>query len=197
MKIKDTVIVEQTLLLDSDQLNVLGPDLELRGCAVVSEADSVHLAFAGATIIGGVFDQRTPLEDFHFERAHFRSVRFKGSYFGCDFGDWDDVQKSSISDCDFSEANLHNCRFLNCDIAGIRTSRWPTFIFNNPSAARDFVRSNAWPRSIGSILDIYTDTDPQCVAMIGNAEVLAGDASLTADEIRSLLRDIPGVQILD
>lgn len=197
MNIRDEIVVNQTVRLASDQVSVLGPNLELRDCVVVSEANSDGVAFAGAAMIGGVFDQRTPLEDFHFERVHFRGVRFVGTYSGCDFGDWDDMQKSSVTECDFSESSLNNCRFLNCEMAEIKTPSWPCFILSNPALARDFVKSKSWPRKIDMVLDIYTDTDPQCVAVVGNADVLALDSSLTAAELRTLLQEIPGIGIRD
>ncbi|MDO3526556.1 hypothetical protein ACNRBH_25555 [Ralstonia pseudosolanacearum] len=153
------------------------------------------MVFSGVVMIGGVFDQKIRLEDFPFQKIHFSKVTFKGEYFGCDFGDWDDVNVSSVSDCDFSEARMHGCRFLNAEMTGIVMPPWPCFCLNDPSKARDFVMSKPWPKSMGLTLDIYTDTDPECVAIVADASVMADKDKISLDEVRALLKDIPGMRI--
>lgn len=192
---RDEKLFDQVVDLAEDEVSVLGPDLELNDCSVVSHADTRGIAFAGVVMVGGVFDQKIRLENFPFQNAHFSKVKFKGEYFGCDFGDWDDVRISSISGCDFSEARLHGCRFLNADMKGIVTPPWPCFCLRDPSKARDFVMSKSWPKSMGLTLDIYTDTDPECAAIVANASVIADKDKLSLDEVRALLEGIPGLEI--
>ncbi|MEZ0191460.1 hypothetical protein AB9X41_19815 [Ralstonia solanacearum] len=109
---RDKKISRQVVELGEVGVSVLGPNLDLNNFSVISRADTRGVVFGGVTMIGGVFDQKIRLEDFPFQKVHFSKVKFKGEYFGCDFGDWDDVRVSSISDCDFSEASMHGCRFL-------------------------------------------------------------------------------------
>ncbi|WP_253760520.1 hypothetical protein [Ralstonia solanacearum] len=192
---RDKKISRQVVELGEVGVSVLGPNLDLNNCSVISRADTRGVVFGGVTMIGGVFDQKIRLEDFPFQKVHFSKVKFKGEYFGCDFGDWDDVSVSSISDCDFSEASMHGCRFLNSDMKGMVMPPWPCFCLSDPAKARGFVMSKSWPKSMGLTLDIYTDTDPECVAIVANANVIADKNKLSLDEVRALLEGIPGLEI--
>ncbi|TQR34816.1 hypothetical protein [Brevibacillus brevis] len=96
-----------------------------------------------------------------------------------------------------SSARLQDCRLLNCDMKGILIPKWPCFCLLNPAEARDFVISQQWPKKIGLTLDIYTDSDRECVAIFGDASVLAKESGLPLSEIRALLQIIPGVNIVD
>ncbi|MCM3270310.1 hypothetical protein [Paenibacillus elgii] len=191
------VLSSQTIQLERNQVSFLGPNLEMHDCTVISEADTKGLTFVGLRMHGGIFHQKRALKDFHFQGAHFSRVRFMGNYLGCDFGDWDDINRSSVSECDFSSARMHGCRLLNCDMKGIHIPKWPCFCFSNPAEARDFVNSRSWPKKIGLILDIFTDEDRECVATFGDASVLAKESGLPLSEVRSLLMVIPGIHIID
>ncbi|MFM9281823.1 MerR family transcriptional regulator [Paenibacillus jiagnxiensis] len=107
------------------------------------------------------------------------------------------MDRSSVSECDFSSASLHECRLLNCDMKGILIPKWPCFCLLDPAEARDFVVSQQLPKKMGLILDIYTDTDRECVAIIGDASALAKESGLPLSEIRALLQTIPGLNIVD
>ncbi|MFB0844124.1 hypothetical protein [Paenibacillus oleatilyticus] len=191
------VLSSQTIELERNRVSILGPNLEMHDCTVISEADGKGLTFVGLRMHGGVFHQKRALKDFHFQGAHFSRVRFMGNYLGCDFGDWDDINRSSVSECDFSSARMHECRLLNCDMKRIHIPKWPCFCLSNPAEARDFVNSQSWPKKIGLILDIYTDEDRECVATFGDASVLAKESGLPLSEVRSLLMVIPGIHIID
>ncbi|NRS50825.1 hypothetical protein [Brevibacillus sp. HB2.2] len=191
------MLSSQTIELERDQVSILGPKLELHNCTVISETDGRGMVYAGLRMHGGIFDQKQALRDFHFQGVHFLRVRFMGKYIGCDFGDWEDMDRSSVSECDFSSARLQDCRLLNCDMKGILIPKWPCFCLLNPAEARDFVISQQWPKKIGLTLDIYTDSDRECVAIIGDASVLAKESGLSLSEIRALLQIIPGVNIVD
>ena len=194
---RDQIVRNEVIRLDEDLVTVLGPNLELNDCTVESFADNRGLVIAGVVMSGGVFDQRVRLENFHFEKIVLKNVRFKGEYVGCDFGDWDDVQVPRISSCDFSATILHECRFLNCDMAHMVTPKWPCFRLINPADARDFVKSKSWPKGIGLMLDIYTDTDPECVALVVNAGAMSEDSKMPLDQLRVMLEEIPGIEIED
>lgn len=194
---RDKIVNNSVIQLKEDLVTVLGPNLELNNCVIESFADGKGIVLAGVVMQGGVFDQRVKLSDFHFRRATFDSVKFKGEYSGCDFGDWDDTVNPHISRCDFSAAVMDGCRFLNCDMAGIVTPKWPCFRWMHPATARDLVMSKSWPKGVGLILDISTDIDPECVAIVLDASVIAKDSNLPLEQLRPMLEAIPGVEIED
>ncbi len=197
MNFKNQFISQREILLIVDEVNVLGPDLVLKGCSVLSSCTAEALVIGGLRMDGGVFSQRSPLSNYHFERAHFEGVSFVGSYVGCDFGDWDSAQNSSVANCDFTNARLDGCRFLRCEPQTILFPKWPCFTIINPKAACQYVSSQRWPGRIGTTLGIYTDADSECVAITGDAERLAKKNNLSLSDLRILLMKIPGILIAD
>ena len=194
---KDQTVRGELIQLQEDLVTSLGPRLELYDCIIESYADARGVIFPGLVMRGGIFEQRVRMSNFHFLKVSFHGVKFKGEFLGCDFGDWDDASHPRISDCDFLDASMHECRFLNCDMATIVTPKWPHFQLRHPSEAREFVMSQAWPKGVGLTLDVYTDTDPECVAVIANAKIIADRSKLPLEQLRSLLETVPGVEIKD
>lgn len=194
---RDKIINDSVIQLRGNLATVLGPKLELNNCVIESFVDGRGIIIVDLIMRDGVFDQRVKLSDFHFGKATFEAVKFKGRYSGCDFGDWDDVENPHISRCDFSAAVMHGCRFLNCDMGNVTTPKWPCFRLMQPAEARDFVMSTSWPKGIGLTLDICTDTDPECVAIVLDASVMAGESNVPLERLRPILEAIPGVEIDD
>lgn len=197
MNLRNQNLSRQKVVLTDNEVNVLGPDLILDECSVCSECSAEALVIAGLRMNGGVFEQKSPLSNFHFERAHLDGVSFFGSYSGCDFGDWDTDQNSSIANANFANARLDGCRFLNCDARTILFPRWPCFTIIDPSAARQFVMLQAWPGRLGGVLDLYTDQDPECMAITGDAERIAKKYGLSLLDLKKSLETIPGILLDD
>lgn len=197
MKLHHATVAEENIKLLDQEVNVLGPELYVEDCNIYSDCDNGALIIAGMKMVGGKFFQDSPLTNFHFENAHFLNVKFSGTFIGCDFGDWDDSERSSVSHCDYSDAILDGCRFLNCDMESIKLPKWPCFTLINPSVARSAVLSRQWPSKVGMILDIYTDNDPECVGICGDAQRLAKKNSLSIADFRQLLMTVPGMQIIE
>lgn len=188
MELRNIKISDKELTLTNVEVNVVGPEVVFERCTVHSDCAGGALIVAGLTMVEGEFIQKRRLANFHFSRAHFHGVKFSGNFVGCDFGDWDTTEKASVQGCDFSQATLDGCRFLNCDMQTIRIPKWPCFTIFNPSQARDFVLGRDWPSSVGDILDVYTDEDPECVA-------ICGDAVRIAEKKLCASRRVPGVAI--
>jgi len=198
MKIRNAKFSHERLFLSNVEVNALGPDLELEHCEIFSDCVWKSLLISGMRMTGGRFVQQDrTLSDFHFENVHFRGVGFSGNFSGCDFGDWDSLKKSSIADCDFSAARLDGCRFLNCDIDTIELPRWPCFTIVGLGDARDFVSGYQWPGKVGITLDVYTDNDPECVAICGDAQRMAKPSGIVLEDLRASLQLIPGIRIID
>lgn len=198
MKIHDTVVTGQRLMLSNLDVNILGPGATLECCDVYSDCASAALVVAGLDMIEGSFTQQDrPLTEARFKKAYFTGVRFSGSFTDCDFGDWEAPERPHVADCDFSDAKLDGCRFLHCDVDIIKFPKWPGFTLTHPAAARDFVLARQWPAKVGMILDIYTDTDPECVAISGDGARIAKKAGISTAELRDLLQPIPGMKIID
>ncbi|SFG89896.1 hypothetical protein SAMN05518865_1222 [Duganella sp. CF458] len=192
---QNKIVSGEVIELEQNSVSLLGPNLELLNCSVVSRTAAKGISLRGLNMAGGTFTQQVRLSDFHFHNAHFQNVKFRGEFWGCDFGDWDDQAKSSITNCDFSDSMMHGCRFLNSDMKSIKLPGWPHFCIFNPADAREFVLETNWPGDLDVTLDVYTDVDPECQAIVSNAEILAADNGILVDDLRRLLEQVPGISI--
>jgi hypothetical protein len=192
MKLAHQELLNEVILLGPKEVNVLGPDLALNQSHLELETDANGLVVAGLRMMGGTLRAKRPLKNFHFERAHFVGVQFSGTFVGCDFGDWESPSTSSVSDCDFSSANLDGCRFLNCDPRTIKFPPWPCFTILSPSAAKSFVAEASEFGKLRVFLSIYTDEDPKCVAIVGNAFRVAEKYRLDLAHMKEQLSLVPG-----
>lgn len=195
MKLSNATLTGEQVELTDREVNVLGPDLELRDCTVTSMASAKALVIAGLRMFGGSFHQSRPLRNFHFERAHFHGVAFVGRFEGCDFGDWESPPKGSIANCNFSAANLDGCRFLSCEPNTLVLPHWPNFTIIYPAEAHDAVISQQWPAKVGYTMGIYTDVDPECVAVTGDAKRIAEKNGVSLNELEAIFKRVPNIRL--
>ena len=170
MKLRDQMLNSEVLELASDSSSVLGPGLILNSCIVDSRVPAEYIIIAGLTMTDGNFNQQVELKDFHFENAHLNNVIFTGKFIGCDFGDWDDTSTSSISNCDFKDCYLDGVRFLNADVDTITLPKWPHFFIRSPEKCNPNIDTQSLPKKLGITLNVYFDEEPECSAIVGNAQ---------------------------
>ena len=197
MKLRDQVLNSEVLKLENDNPSVLGPGLILNSCILDSKIPADCMIIAGLTMISSNFNQHVELKDFHFENAHLNNVIFTGKFIGCDFGDWDDTSKSSINNCDFKDCHLDGVRFLNADVDTIALPKWPHFFIRSPEKCDPNINIQGLPKKLGITLNVYFDEEPECSAIVGNAQRLADENGISIDEIREILSSIEGIEIKD
>ena len=197
MKLREQSLSSEVLELVHDGYSVLGPQLNLDDCIVVSRAPAECLIIAGLTMSGGSFNQHVELRDFHFENAHLNKVTFTGKFVGCDFGDWDDTSTSSIENCDFKDCHLDGVRFLNADVDTIALPKWPHFFIRSPEKYNPNIDTQSLPKKLGITLSVYFDEEPECSAIVGNAQRLADENQISMEKIRVILSSIEGIEIQD
>jgi hypothetical protein len=196
MQLQRQTISHRRIVLDNSEANVLGPDLVLEDCEIVSSCDWRSLTISGVTIRGGSFQTKVKITDRQWKRVRLQSVRFLGHYSGCDFGGWEGLEPlGSVVDCDFAVANIDNCRFMNCDIDRLHLPRWPWFTVRNPRQhARDIVALSL-PGRWHLIQEVYADAPEQCSAIVGNATILAKRLGGSLHDIRSELEKLSAVSM--
>lgn len=197
MKLRDQVLNSEVLKLENDNPSVLGPGLILNNCILDSRIPADCMIIAGLTMTGGNFNQHVELRDFHFENAHLNNVIFTGKFIGCDFGDWDDTSTSSINNCDFKDCHLDGVRFLNADVDSIALPKWPHFFIRSPEKCDPNINIHGLPKKLGITLNVYFDEEPECSAIVGNAQRLAEENGISIDEIRKILSGIEVIEIKD
>jgi hypothetical protein len=195
MKIQFTIVEDSEIVLTNDKINFFGPDAILKNCTIKSKCSTQSLNTLGMHMYGGSFIQESILSNMHFEEAIFVDVLFKGTFEGCDFGDWDEPERSSVSHCDFSVCILDGVRFLNTDISNLKLPLWPTFIIENPYQVRMPTASESWPKELKITINVALDEDKECSAIVFNGARVAKNNNLTLDELRELISTIENLKI--
>lgn len=190
MKYQNQTLSYETLTLPHDKVTTLGPNLILNSCILQSETTGEGIILAGVKLNSCKFYQKIPLSNFQFERIHLKDVTFYGTFLGCDFGDWDSTQSSSVEDCDFTQTELDGCRFLNCNMSSIKLPEWPniSFILNQPShkSISSLIKPNG-PLKLKEKLNLFLDQDPECKAIVISANTLSRKCDLSLDELKKVL----------
>lgn len=97
----------------------------------------------------------------------FDSCTFRGKYFGCLFGreSAECDLKPGLRNCDFTEAILHRCRFLNCTPEDLKLPGWPhVTVFYPRINAEDFADLNTEP-ALADIQGSMGNSSSMIVAM--------------------------------
>ncbi len=143
---KQVIENKQLVLTDSVQ-NYLGPDLVLRRCSLVLRTNARALTITNAQFLDCQIEAKKRLANFQMWcGAVIKGCTFKGRFAGNDFGHWPAQHPNgSIENCDFSDAKLDGCRFMDCNIGSIKLPKWPYFTILHPHNERREVESVEWP----------------------------------------------------
>ena len=124
--------------------------------------------------------------------ASIQGCRFKGRFYGCDFGSWPGYDNWSdhgfIADCDFSEARLDACRIMGGELATLRFPKWPCFTILEPIRRAPELRQGAWPGLFGRIIvnNLHTQPTPT-QAVTYHAPSLAKRMETTEEALRAAI----------
>lgn len=186
---------ERFEVVDKNKHYFLGPNLTLRHCTVILKVPASHLFINQACFIDCMLEVKLELKNFQqWIRAQLKGCRFKGRLVGCDFGHWPgygsapEYQYGSIEDCDFSEAHLNACRFIDCDPLTLRLPRWPYFTILDPIGRAAELREGRWPSLFGRVLiaDLHNDP-PATAAATFHAPTIAKQLETTPEELRAVI----------
>jgi hypothetical protein len=187
---------ERLELTDKKANYILGPNLTLRRCALVTKVSGRNLTLHPTRFIDCTFEVKQQLSNYQqWIRASLKGCRFKGRFSGNDFGHWPEYgsqpeyQFGSIEDCDFSEALVDACRFIGCDPRTLRFPKWPCFTFLAPVRHASQLRSARWPGMFGDVIvDNLQKRHPESTgALTYHAPSVAKRLGTTADELKSAI----------
>lgn len=153
------------------------------------------LVIARTRLVGCTIHAKRELKNFQWSSAHLEGCRFRGRFYGNDFGErtWSPGE-ASIADCDFSEAHLDGVRFLACDPHRIRFPKWPCFTLFNPRQRAAELAALPWPGRIGRIvISGFSEQPATTSAVTDSATDLAKKYGGTPEEIRAVLDTLDGV----
>ena len=103
-------------------------------------------------------------------------------------------QHGTIEDCDFTEARLSGCRFIDCDPSTLRLPTWPCFTILDPVRRAPELQGLVWPGRYGDILrDILPKHPPHTRALTYYAPNAAKRLETTPEEIRAVIEKLDGI----
>ncbi len=196
--IENQTLEETELILTDNDNNYLGSDLTLRHCRLIlrTTARLLHIV-NNVQIIDCQIEVKKKLANFSWLAAAISGCTFTGHYVGHEFGHWPDYgvncENGSIADCDFSEAVLDGCRFMDCDISSIKLPKWPCFTILNPHERRNEIEAIEWPGRI-SVWATDLPNQPNITsAIVDYAPTLAKQFNCAEDELREALSSLGNV----
>ncbi len=189
--------VGEAITLSGDDFNNLGPDLVLEDCEVTVSAQSRDIVVAGLHMVGGAWIQKKKLTKKEFSRASFENVRFEGRFTGITWGDWHKPHENLTINCDFSKADLDDCRFLHIRPAQITLPPWPCVAVVDPHQILPHVEGQDWPGQLKYKLIAKGRQKPACTISVDNANQIAKTAEVELDTVRAVFESLPGALIRD
>jgi hypothetical protein len=195
VNLEHMTLVQEELEFGSKVILFLGPELTLSDCTLKLGMAARDLIIPQARFVDCEFIFKKPLRNFRWDTARLQGCRFKGHLIGNDFGEWPNAPgKGSIEDCDFSEARLHGCRFLGCDVNTLRFPPWPCFTIVDPVCRAAELAALPWPGKYGSIIaEGFATAPPSTVAVTYFAPELAKFCETTPEAIRAVIEKLDGV----
>jgi uncharacterized protein YjbI with pentapeptide repeats len=187
---------ERLELTDKKANYILGPNLTLRNCTLVTRVTGRNLSLHPTRFIDCTFEVKQELLNFQqWISVSLKGCRFKGRFRGNDFGHWPEYgsqpeyQFGSLEDCDFSEARLDNCRFHDCDLRTLRLPRWPCFTLMEPLRHACELQSAQWPGWFGRVTvnHLQKHNSPSTVALTFYAPSAARFYETTEEELKAAI----------
>jgi len=172
-KYANTRLERQELLIPDDDVTFLGPQLVVQDCVVTFQCSARALGVHGVEFLDSKIVAKRTLSNFAFEQARFVNTNFAGTFTGCDFGSRVRQKGVELLNCDFSSADLRNCRFFNCDLNELKLPKWPCFTIPTPSRKTKELLGLDWPNEkIRAVIQTYAAQDKSCTALTSHIKVL-------------------------
>jgi len=120
------------------------------------------------TLRNSVIKTRRELRNLQLLDVKFENCTFLGKYRGCRFGQLDPENIGTISNCDFSGAQLDSCDFYEgSDIDSLTFPSWPHIVVRQPYAWREECLQIPFPTEFHISQEVVVDLDMMpCEAIV-------------------------------
>ena len=195
-KFSNKTIIDEEIIIESNNCIFLGPNLKLVDCVVINKQTARNVLFLDAEMTGGTFYTKKQLKNWQEHSISFNNVTFKGNFLGCDLGGRSDQDENEhhglVKNCDFSNANMHLCRFFNADISSIKFAKWPFFTIINPSKVVTQIDNLNFSTELTWLINPSNHPD-ETTALLYNAELIAKETGVDIEVIKGLVSQIDGI----
>jgi hypothetical protein len=183
-RLEKQTIADQEIVLTNEQKNFLGPELTFENCRLIFRCAHTSLIITRTKFINCRIEIRRKLVNFQWLHAWLQDCKFTGTLRGNDFGHWPPAfeDMAGIRDCDFSEATLDRCRFVDCPIETIALPKWPCFTILNPRQNRSRFETIKSPVDLSFLSRPYIPPPENAVAITYHAPSFLKEEKLEGSE---------------
>lgn len=140
-----------------------------------------------------------PQKAYQLLEAFFINCRFHGVFSGVDFGRAHDVERDGyfggVEGCDFTDATLDGCRFVNVDVSTLRLPSWPHVVMIDPYKRAADVEAMQWPGQLGLYMHGSTNRPESFRATVLHVPSLAQLVKCTEEEVRTAFERFGGLRM--
>ncbi|MFM2057812.1 MAG: hypothetical protein RLY71_2197 [Pseudomonadota bacterium] len=199
-RIRDQHLTGETVVLSESANDCHG----LVGCTFSSGTLKLNqkssrwpIVIVGTTVVDSDVIAVKRQKDDRFFTTRFINCRFHGIFSGIDFGRGHRPELhedfGTVEDCDFTEAMLDGCRFVNTDVSTLKLPRYEHAVLIEPYKRAADVAPIAWPGHLGQYMKICTDKPESFKALVIHIPSLARLVKCTEDEVKAALEKFGGV----
>jgi hypothetical protein len=135
--------------------------------------------------------------DYPLFTARFINSRFHGVFSGIDFGRSHNTERDgdfgAIENCDFTNATLDGCRFVNADVSTLTFPRNGHAVLIEPFRRAADVAAITWPGHLGKYMEICTSRPESFNALVMHLPSLAHLVRCAEGEAKDALQKFGGV----
>lgn len=194
--IRDQALLGDTIVVSDDTCRAFVNSRLASGVLKLAQPKKAG-ALVMSTFQNCVIEAVKMQRDTNFFTARFVDCRFRGLFSGVDFGHTGGAELGqnfgSVEGCDFSDATLDGCRFINVDVSTLKFPRHDHAVLINPSSRSADVSAANWPGSMGKYMEIVTAKPPSFKATVMHIPSLTSLVQCSEEELKSALRRFGGI----
>jgi hypothetical protein len=196
--IRNQSLIGETVVLSESACHGL-VDSTLSSCTLklAQESSRWPIVIVGTTVVDSDVIAVKRQKDDRLFKARFINCRFHGIFSGIDFGRSHNTERDgdfgAIEGCDFTDATLDGCRFVNTDVSTLTFPRDGHAVLIEPYKRAADVAAIAWPGHLGQYMEICTARPESFKASVMHLPSLARLVRCTEDEVKEALQKFGGV----
>ena len=194
--IRDQRLAHETVVLSEKECHGLVSSMFVSGTLRLAQPKHSPVIVQSTVVDSDVIAVKRQKE-YRFFKARFVDCRFHGVFSGVDFGRAHDVERDGdfggVENCDFTDATLDGCRFVNVDVSTLRFPSWPHVVIVDPYKRAADVEAMQWPGQLGLYMQGCTSRPESFKAAVLHVPSLASLVKCTEEEIKAAFEKFGGL----
>lgn len=194
--IRDQKLVGETVVLAEDKCRAVVRSTLTRSVIKFDQPKSAGVLVL-STFEDCLIEAIKPQRERNFFLARFINCRFRGTFKSVKFGRGfrAELQEDfgTIEGCDFTDAVLDDCEFVNVDVSTIKFPQKDHVVLIEPYKRAADVAAVQWPGDLARYMLLSTEPQEWRKAAVDHVPSLARHFKCTPDELRRAFKQFGGV----